>query len=203
MIRLMVVIDGVRRNLVFVLSAAFIFAGGCAKEHQIASSGPLCLSGVDVSTAMSAAEKVLVAFDFHIDKMDPVAGYISTNPLGGAQFFEFWRKDNADSYKAAMSNIHSIRRTVELNFKRSTDGTLCINCIVTFSRLAIPERKIVSSVEVYSIYSASDEQTQTLAIAPEQRKMMQWVKLGRDGNLEMVILKEIHRKITAKGSRRL
>ncbi|MCD4831809.1 MAG: hypothetical protein K8R02_08430 [Anaerohalosphaeraceae bacterium] len=183
-----------RLNLAVVLTIMCIFVSGCAKKTQIDSPKPLCLGRLEMTSAFSAAEQALIEMDFHIDKMDTQIGLIRTRPLEGSQFFELWRKDNADSYKGQMSNIHSLRRVVDLNF-RNNNGQLCIECTVILSRLSMPEQKITSSANAYSIYSESDKNKQTLHLDAQQRKRMEWVKLGRDPNLETVILERIQKKI--------
>lgn len=173
--------------------------GGCAQKQQIKPE-PACLAGADVNSAMERVEKVLLRMNFVVVKADPTIGYMLTKPLPGGQFFEIWRKDNRDGYSRAMANLHSIRRTAELNFAQRNEQ-LCIDCNVTIERLSIPEKEIDSSAKAYSMFSSSNESTSSLTLNPEQEKRMGWVDVGRDNNLEKCILDKIHKEFTKKKSR--
>jgi hypothetical protein len=120
-----------------------------------------------------------------------------TKPLPGGQFFEIWRQDNRDGYSCAMSNLHSIQRTAELNFIQRND-LLCIDCNVVIERLSIPEKEIDSSARAYTMFSSSNESMQNLSLNEEQQKNMSWVDIGRDNKLATVILDRIYKKITGK-----
>jgi len=176
----------------------FIFAGflpGCT-EQQIAPE-PKCLAGISIDMAMKSSERVLVGMNFVIDKDDPNLSLITTRPLSGAQFFEVWRKDSVGGYNTAMASCHSIRRIVELGFtNNSGQGGVCITCTVQVERLSIPEKDIDSAGRAYSMFSkSSDNDQQTLSLNPEQQRKMDWIDIGRDNQLETVILNKIDRQI--------
>jgi len=78
---------------------------------------------------------------------------------------------------------------------------LCIDCNVTIERLSIPEKEIDSTTKAFSIFSRSSESRQTLILSGDQEKLMEWVDIGRDGNLEAYILKKIYQRIN-KGKKR-
>jgi len=171
---------------------------GCAKKTQIASPQPLCLSGVENASAMLAAEKALVAMDFRIEKLDPELGIIRTRPLEGSQFFELWRKDNADSYRTGLSNLHTLRRIAEITFEEK-QGRLCLDCNVALSRLSMPERQLNSGSQIHSMFSRSSQTRQALDIEQQQQAQMQWIDLGTDAELEKVILEKIQKQIFREG----
>lgn len=179
--------------LVLLMLSAGIFLPGCAQTYTVAPE-PKCLSGIDLDTAMKASELALVRMNFVIDKADANLAIMTTRPMSGAQFFEFWRKDNVGGYNNAMSNMHSIQRTVELGFT-GKQGEICIVCKVQMERLSIPEKDIDSAGRVYSIFSRSGDTKQNLAINEKQREKMQWIDIGRDYGLESVILKRIDKEI--------
>ena len=175
-----------------ILFVTPILLSGCAQK-QIQHE-PICLANMDLESAMKQSELVLLKMNFIVDKADISAGIMRTKPLSGGQFFEIWRKDNRDGYSRAMSNLHSIQRTAVLNFMQKND-LLCIDCNVTIERLSIPEKEIDSSARAYSMFSASNESMHTLSLNPEQEKMMDWVDIGRDQNLEAAILQKIYKRI--------
>jgi hypothetical protein len=176
------------------LFVTLILLTGCAQKQQIKPE-PICLANMDLQAAMNQTELVLLKMNFVVTKADINAGIMRTKPLPGGQFFEIWRKDNRDNYSRAMSNIHSIQRTAELNFTPKNEQ-LCIDCNVVIERLSIPEKEIDSSARAYSMFSGSNESMQALFLNEEQEKNMSWVDIGRDNRLEKYILDKIHKKLT-------
>ena len=138
---------------------------------------------------------------FVIDKADTRHGYIRTQPLPGAQFFELWRSDNAGSFNWVEANLHSVRRTAELNVSRQ-DDKLCIGCQVRVQRLTLPEREITSTARAYMMFSRSTSRMQSLELHSGQRKQAAWVDLGEDAELAGRILEHIEKKLPAQAKTR-
>ncbi|MDD5134325.1 MAG: hypothetical protein PHP01_02795 [Phycisphaerae bacterium] len=186
-----------------VLSVAIVtvcLLSGCAKRQQFEPK-PVCLAGTDAKLAMAEAEKVLIRMNFVVDKIDPNSGVMRTKPLTGGQFFELWRKDNRSSYSRNMANIHTIRRTAELQFAQENEQ-MCINCNVKVERLSVPEKEIDSSSRVYSLFSDSDSSSQRMQLNAEQKRKSEWVDIGRDNGLEDYILTKVNKQISkTKGKR--
>lgn len=185
-----------KQNILWMLIITTALFSGCTEQQQKAPE-PVCLAGTDIESAMHQAEMVLFEMNFVIDKSDSTAGLMRTLPLPSSQFFEFWKKDNADAYNAAMSNIHSMQKTVELNFTQNKKQ-LCINCNVKVERLSIPEKDIDSAARSYGMFTESSETSQNLSLTGDQLALMEWVDLGRDNKLEAAILKRIGNKLTDK-----
>ena len=183
------------KSLLFTACAAFCLFTGCAKQQQFEAVERICVTDTGKLEAMQAAEEVLGKMLFTIAKTDAESGFIRTRPLSGAQFFEFWRKDNVGAFNFSEANLHSIRRIVELNISRQ-GGQLCIICNVNIERLHLPEREVSSTSRVYEMFSASGSLKQKLRLNPEQKSGMAWVDLGKDARLETRILKRLKDKIT-------
>jgi len=166
----------------------------------------------DKLEAMEIAEEVLAKMRFTIEKADadPATpgidtrrwrGFIRTRPLAGAQFFEFWRSDNVGADNWLESNLHSIRRVVELNMSEQDEGPpqsgnrLCINCDVQKYRLSLPEHQVSSSARAYEMFSESSPALQNLRLNPEQKAGMAWIDLGKDRQLAAEILKRIENRV--------
>jgi hypothetical protein len=181
-----------KQVMAWTLVTAVCLFYGCAQKHL--QPEPICLANMDLESAMKQSELVLLRMNFVVDKADISTGIMRTKPLPGGQFFEIWRKDNRDGYSRAMANLHSIQRTAELNFMQRNDQ-LCIDCNVVIERLSLPEKEIDSSARAYSMFSRSDESRQTLRLEGDQEMLMDWVNIGRDGNLEAYILQKIYQKI--------
>jgi hypothetical protein len=176
-----------------------LLLAGCAKQQQCeVTTEPLCVMDLDRNAVMKAAEDVLGEMHFTIEKADANSGLIRTRPLSGAQFFEFWRSDNVGSFNSTEANLHSIRRTVELNMTPQGEK-LCLSCDVKVERLSLPERQ-TSSGHAYQMFSRSDSSLQKLTLNPQQKAAMTWVDLGQDRPLAAEILKRISSMLVARRS---
>jgi hypothetical protein len=118
-----------------------------------------------------------------------------TYPLAGAQTFEFWRTDNVGSFNRAEADLHSIRRTVELNLSKQS-GQLCINCRATTQRLSLPQDQDAAG-KGYTNLAESRRSAQKLKLGHEQKANITWTDLGRDNQLETEILKRIESRLLA------
>ncbi|HLB73190.1 MAG TPA: hypothetical protein VJJ98_04155 [Sedimentisphaerales bacterium] len=181
-----------------------VILSGCASEQggdQTAETGPeqVCLGDVNMADAMQAAQDVLIAMQFNIEKADPKTGLIRTQPLSGAQFFEPWRKDSVGSFNKTEANLHSIRRTVELQINEK-DGA-CITCRVSTQRLNLPEMEVSSSSRAYAMFSESSASLQRIRLNPEQQAGIAWIDLGNDARLAENILERIERQVSDVGGK--
>ena len=194
-----------------LITCALVLAG-CAGQRQYGEAGPICVENVDMLEAMEVAEDVLAKMHFTIEKADVDTatmgidtrrwrGFIRTRPLPGAQFFEFWRSDNVGADNWLESNLHSIRRVVELNMSEQDEGLpqranrLCIDCDVQTYRLSLSERRLSSSAHAYNMFSTSNSALQNLRLHPEQKADMAWIDLGKDKQLARKILKRIENRV--------
>ena len=167
---------------------------GCAGTRQYETVEQIRIKNKDILDAMEAVEDVLTEMHFTIDKADTESGYIRTRPLPGGQFFEFWRCDNIGADSFLESNLHTIRRTVELEVIRPGED-LIIDCDVNVQRLSLPERDITSSARVYQMFSRSKESLQRLKLNPYQKRNMAWIDLGTDERLTTEILRRIEKRV--------
>lgn len=180
----------------------FLFAGcvalglcvGCAttpaRQDQRVEVEQVCTTNIDKSQAVQIAEDVLAGMHFTIEKADPNTGLIRTRPLSGAQFFEFWRSDNAGPFNAALANLHSIRRTAEVRVQQQGDRVF-IRCDVQIQRLSLPEQGPAGS---------PGAPLRSLSLGPEQGIGVTWIDLGKDTMLSAEILNRIQKHIQARGS---
>ncbi|MCF7956621.1 MAG: hypothetical protein K9M75_12530 [Phycisphaerae bacterium] len=163
---------------------------GCSSEVAVEPGMPVCMSLDSRLEAMKLCEDVLVRMYFEIEKFDTDKGYIKTRPLRGAQFFEFWRIDNAGSENASMSNLQSVLRTAELQLAE-TDGRFCVECKVHMRRLAIEETDVADSSKNTGIFSGS----RTFQKLHPDTENLEWIDLGPDTALEKRILGRIMYKV--------
>ncbi len=178
----------------YALMSCALIMTGCAEQQQYEVVEQICVPDMDKAGAMQAAEDVLANMHFTIDKADPDTGFIRTDPLPGAQFFEFWRKDNVGPENAALANLHSIKRIVELNVSR-LEEKLCIDCDVRVYRLSLPQRQSTTIARAYRMFTEGTKSVQVLQLRPEQQAAAVWVSLGRDKQLETEILEQIEKRL--------
>jgi hypothetical protein len=177
-------------NKLLIYSLLFLPAG-CAENKYIKTTDQICPSSATRADAMAAGEQVLGEMHFDIEKLDTEAGYIRSFPLSGAQSFEFWRNDNVGSFNRTEADLHSIRRTVELNVTQQ-DGRLCINCRAITRRLSLPQSQNTTGRE---LLAETRRSAQKLKLGPDQKTNATWIDLGRDNQLETKILKRIEKQL--------
>jgi len=172
----------------FFSACAFAFLAGCSNPRA-KQVDKICLPGLSITKAFDLSEGVLRDFNFTVNKQDPNTGYISTRPLPGGQFFEFWRKDNVGSYNQLQSSIQSIRRTVELKMDEQA-GNLCVACNVRLERLSLSEPP--EEVRGLQFDRFTGRRIKTAAMKMElEPGQAAWIDLGTDTKLESVILGKI------------
>jgi len=178
-----------------LLAAALVLPLGCAGQGQAyPPAGPLRLDDVSRTETMRAAEDTLSKMHFVIEKLDAEQGVIRTEPLRGAQFFEFWRSDNVGLSNTAEANLHTIRRAVELRITEE-QGKVSVDCSVQVQRLSLPENEAASISQAYQMHSASVPGVQRLQLSPRQRQGMAWIDLGQDNQLAAKILDVIAQRV--------
>jgi hypothetical protein len=189
------------RNIAFICGlwsvACGLLMAGCAEEQQHQRAQPLLAKNINKIQAMEIAEDILVKMHFTIDKANNEIGLIRTKPLTGAKSFEFWRSDNVGANNQLLSNLHSIRRTVEMNINEQNNG-LIITCNAKVYRLSLTERDIRSSAHAYDLFSTSSSGLQNIQITSEQKADMTWTDLGKDQQLAAEILRRIEQQIKSK-----
>jgi hypothetical protein len=198
----------------YALLAGTVFSAGCGSQNaSLAPARTFCEGDATVSSAIGAAESVLVRMHFPIEKLDVEHGIIRTRPLRGAQFFEFWQSDNAGSFNAAEANLQALRRSVELRVTKQAAGRgseagdadslqpaasgLYIECDVSVQRLSLPGNEVASVSQAYQIHTQSTPTVQRLAVTPQQERTMAWMDLGRDPQLAAEILKRVTQRLEA------
>ncbi len=174
--------------------AIFVLAG-CAENKYIQTTDRLCVPAVTKTDTMATVEQVLAGMHFDIEKLDAEAGYVRTHPLPGAQSFEIWRADNVGAFNSAEADLHSIRRTVELNITEQP-GQLCIQCKATVQRLSFPDNQ-TAATQNKAIMSPNQRSLQKLTLNPDQKQNITWLDLGRDNQLETEILNRINKRLVS------
>lgn len=155
-----------------------------------------------------ASRYVLRKYHFTIDRQDRRAGLISTEPMTGKHFFEFWRRDTAGRQDTYESTVQTIYRTVTVIISRRGAGDYTPRVVVTVSRSNLGRTRIVAVSDVYRMSfptgkrvgkrgkdaTALEAAIEKAAKTGEhiQPVLPEWLtSLGRDEKLEEKILHEI------------
>jgi hypothetical protein len=171
-----------------------VLGAGCASQDISLPVEPVCQPNTSVDQAMESARTVLTKMQFELEKDDPEAHYIRTRPLSGAQFFEFWRQDNASAFSGTQANLYSIRRIVEMEFTPE-NKTTCVQCRVQVMRLSIPEQPLEGTSRMGGIYTESSSHYQTLEVDNRRAAEIEWLDAGPDHALERKILKRVQQDL--------
>jgi hypothetical protein len=189
-----------------VVLTGTLLAAGCGRQTVSPEPALLVYTGpAPKAIVVQAAQEVLSRLEFPIEKLDVEQGIIRTRPWRGAQFFEFWRRDNASVYDVAEANLQTIRRTVELRVARegpepkpedaNAPGPWRITCDVSVQRLSLPENQIPSISQTYRMHSQSTATAQRIVVTPQQERAMAWVDSGPDPALAARILRQVSRRL--------
>ncbi len=174
----------------YALMTCALVLAGCARQQRQTPTGQIYVPDIGKAETMKAAEQVLAEMHFPIEKVDVRSGYIRTRPLPGAQFFEFWRSDNVGGENSLQANLHTIRRTAELDISRR-GSRVRIDCNVRVQRLSLPER----GARAYGMFTRSSPSLQKLKFDAKQKKDMAWIDLDEDILLAEEILRRIEKQI--------
>ncbi|MEK7996847.1 MAG: hypothetical protein AAB403_23835 [Planctomycetota bacterium] len=183
----------------YTLVTCALVVAGCAQPQRETTTGQVYVPDIGKAETMALVEDVLANMHFAIEKSDIQSGVIRTRPLSGAQFFELWRSDNVGPDNSFQANLHTIRRTAELDISQNA-GQLCIGCVVRVQRLSLPERQLRSNARGYEMFSRSSSVVQRLELHAEQEKNMAWIELRNDVPLAKEILSRIEARIASQTS---
>ncbi len=179
-------------------SCALASMAGCSGQTYYSDpqqSQAMTFPNTNTLQAMRMAERILGQMHFTIRQMDGSTGKLATNPLSGAQFFEFWRKDAVNSRSLTESSLHTLRRSVTLEFTEQ-DASTMVTCHVLTERLNVPNREIAGHSSAYGILTESSPSAPSMRLSPEQKDQMAWVSLGYDPDLAQSILYHIETELT-------
>jgi len=172
-----------------ILALAFLVAG-CGEAARL--DNPLLLRGTDAKAAESVACRVLQELQFQIVYPQAIEGQITTHPLTGASWFEFWREDTVGNDQRIEDSLHTTRRRATVTIT-PTDAGPEVLVQVMKQRLTAPGSGPESIGETYSIY---DTKVSDLERRDElEPTTLEWVDKGRDDQLEQRILARLQNRL--------
>ena len=135
-----------------------------------------------------ATTEVLGVYRFKIDRADRRGGVITTFPLVGRHWFEFWRKDATTNRDILEGTLHNDSREVTVNIIRIPSTELApqnydVGVIVQTKRSNRRTQQITSTSEAYDMFTGAIDRD----YEDDEEDGPLFAKLGRDKELEEVL----------------
>jgi hypothetical protein len=185
-----------RRAFGLLLLAAAM--AGCVQAPEVRYPNPLALSDADAATAEGVARRVLTDMRFQIELPSSRPGIITTLPLTGDNWFEFWRDDTVGTSQRVDASLHTIRRSVTVTVA-SRDAGSEITVRVLKQRASAPNQapeNISRSIDLYNSRESELVQQDDLG---QPLVVYQWINMGRDEALEQLLLERIESALASGG----
>ncbi|GAG16828.1 unnamed protein product, partial [marine sediment metagenome] len=188
--------------LLVALSAATALSGCGARGAPVVSTGPKTPAQRNFDAVWHASLGVLRGYSFEIDRQDRRAGVITTLPMTGRHWFEFWRKDAATPADVAEGAVQTLYRSVTVSIRPDgTQGptspqadTFRVSVEVRTQRSDRATPQINSTADALDLFrgGGADSKERALYLLDYGRHdKVPMVPLGRDHKLEAKIQSEI------------
>ncbi|MCK4626363.1 MAG: hypothetical protein KAV00_13680 [Phycisphaerae bacterium] len=180
------------------LSIVAVLCAGCIPSGAPVSSPPE-VADADFNVVWDAANEVLREYRFFIDRADRREGVITTFPMIGRHWFEFWRKDAATQRDVAEGTLQTLYRRVTINIRRQEDNKKYLVDVRVFtSRSDRLSPQVTSTSEAYDLFINPGMPRIASLTGLGGPKGSRSVSLGRDENLEQVLQREIYSLMAKK-----
>ncbi len=142
-----------------------VTCSSCANHTRpIVPAATLTPEQQNFEAVWSASIKVLRSYNFEIDRRDRRAGIITTRPLLGRHWFEFWRRDAATPWDVMEGTLQTIYRKVQIEIRsdKFNPGRFTPDVKVTVLRRDGKTLGIIASGEAYAQFldSVSEDEHQ-------------------------------------------
>ncbi len=176
---------------IIMLTAAFSCTGCAPTGGPVAS--PTGVADENFNAVWDATNEVLREYRFFIDRADRREGVITTFPMIGRHWFEFWRKDAITQRDLAEGTLHTVYRQVTVNIRRRDDSegyTAAVRVLTSRSDLVNPQ--VTSTSEAFDMFLNPDMPRLASLTGLGSTIGSRSVPLGRDENLEETLQHEIN-----------
>ena len=166
------------------LAGLLLGVGACVRHTEpLPSQEDMTPAERDFDNLWRASQYVLKKHHFTIDMRDRRAGLISTEPLLGKHFFEFWRHDSVTNRDTQESTLQTIYRIAVVTISRgpTEHGAYRPKVVVTIGRSNKGKTGIASVTDAYRLQFGKSTKRNPKWLTP----------LGRDEKLEEKLLYEI------------
>jgi hypothetical protein len=187
------------RTIVTILAAGLVLAasGGCTKFTTPAGPTVQLTPAQQRGEALwQSATEVLRKYNFVVDRQDRRAGIITTLPLTGQYFGEFWRRDAVTRFDLEESTVQTIYRSVTVTIAPATPGgDLVARVEARTYRSDLRQAQITSTADAYNMFpivTGSERPSRSLLLESRRTTLTGAVPLGRDADLEARLEAEIN-----------
>ncbi|HOF19550.1 MAG TPA: hypothetical protein PK082_11620 [Phycisphaerae bacterium] len=187
---------------VLALLAATLAAAGCANYTEpVVAPGAMTPAERNFEAAWLAAREVLGRYDFQIDREDRRSGTITTLPMTGKHWWEFWRKDAATRRDLIESTLQTIYRQAKVSIRPAGADGYQVSVEVQAYRSNLQELQVTNTSEAYDLFTLPGEEKERKKHlleyvrdddqggAQDRREWM--TPLGRDAGLEAKLAADI------------
>jgi len=183
------------------LLAGALLTGGC----QIAPQRVPAIqstSDPNFEAMWNAAVRALGQYRFNIDRADRREGVITTFPMVGRHWFEFWRRDASTARDIAETSLHQIYRQATVTIRRPGGAAPATTAPAVGDYHAVvevfcyrsdrPKFHVTNTSEAYEMFTNPNPErgSERAELGSEVRAWM--VDLGRDRTLEQAIERKIN-----------
>ena len=130
---------------------------GCANNFSqpVAPEAPRTVAQRNFDAVWNASLSVLRDYRFTVAVEDRREGTISTGPLVGQQWFEFWRKDAVTPTSAIEGSVQTIYKTATVTIRPEPNDPdrFVASVKVALARSDKPTRSVTDTSEAYGLFT--------------------------------------------------
>lgn len=177
-----------------LVAGLLLLAVGCRSRESVgAGESTVRLSAGDAATdeaLWNAVQDSIRDYRFRIDRVDAIAGVVTSWPETSKQMVEFWRHDAVTLYDMWESTINPIRRWIEVRVEKQPEQSERLVAVTVHKeRLSSPDRQFNNSTAAYRYFGESLPSTTGITrVTPEHDR---WLSMGRDPALEARLVDRI------------
>jgi hypothetical protein len=180
-------------TVVLMLAAGWLV--GCAVEAAPLRSAA-ATPDENFNAVWDATTEVLREYRFAIDRADRRAGVITTFPLLGRHWFEFWRADAAGPDDVLEGTLQTVYRRATVTIRRPASGGETAPALgdyvaaveVRVSRSNRPAAQVTSASEAFEMFLRPERMVRGVGGGEStEAATARTVDLGRDEKLEKIL----------------
>jgi len=179
--------------LVLLMAAALV---GCSTPSSIRFANPMILTSASPGQVEVAARRTLTELRFEVEYPPAAEGRLTTLPLTGASWFEFWRQDTLGRSQSLEASAHTMRRKVTVAVTPKDRGCQVL-VKVDKQRASAPNLGPDNIAEAFSRYHP--EESELVRQNELAKTKYKWIDMGRDDVLEQYILERLQLAVGRAG----
>lgn len=179
-------------GIVLLSIAAAASLAGCQAPRPITGQVSVSLADEEAYRQFWGHSVATVRhFGYEMQRVDPAAGVIVSEPMTSKQWFEFWRNDTLAAGQVVEASMHTTRRQIRVHVQPMGEPkTYLVDVRVDVQRMSQPDRQVTTSASVAHAYT---DRLPTEQATTEAEAAVHWVDMGRDRVLETAILERLSR----------